>query len=335
MLTRSKVVSELDFSDNSLTPGCVQPIIDFVSEADQLSLLHVDDNPGIGGHAIRDLLEGIKECRSLESLSLANTGSNAIIGKAVVQVLGGCGGLLKLNINQCCLRQAGIEIAQALPSSSTIKRLYMAKNELYYGQRKFALQFGSNAARTATLSRIDLSQNALTSEMAVALLRGLADAPALHRLDISKNEIGEPAGRAISSFVQKSMSLRRLDISQNPILNVTRNKMIGQKKLEEESGKPGGGDKKEKPKVYVPGGYLIMAGLAKSTSLKEVRMIGLVANPIEWQVKLDAIGDGLRVVYRVADAESFNFRPKTAAPVAGGSALGPRASTAAATGRRK
>jgi Ran GTPase-activating protein (RanGAP) involved in mRNA processing and transport len=334
MLTRSKVVSEIDFSDNSLTGDCITPLIDFVNEADQLSLLHIDDNPEIGAHAVRELLEGIKECRSLESLSLANTGSNASIGRSIGQILNGCGGLLRLNVNSCCLRQAGLDVAQALPNSSTLKRLSIAKNELFYGQRRFALQFGANAARTSTLSRIDLSQNVISSDMAIALLRGLGDATALHRLDLSKNEIGEPAARAIAGFITKSSCIRRLDISQNPVLNVTANKLMGQKKLEEEGGKSGG-DKKEKPKVYVPGGYTIIAALAKSTSIKEMRMIGLVANPIEWQQKLDLLGEGVSVVYRVADSESFNFRPQTAMPLTK-TPLGGRAQGASsATGRKK
>jgi hypothetical protein len=335
MLTRSKVVGELNFSDNSLTPACVKPLVDFVNDADQLSLLHLDDNPEIGAHGMRDLLEGIKDCRSLESLSIANTGCGPLVGKAIAQVLNGCGGLLRLNINGCGLRQAALDVALALPNSSALKRLSMAKNELYYGGRKFALQFGSNAARATGLSRIDLSQNALSSDMTVALLRGLSDAPVLHKLDLSKNDINEPAARAIAGFIQKSMSLRRLDISQNPILNVTANKMMGQKKLEEEGGKSGG-DKKEKPKAYVPGAYSIMTALAKSSSLKEMRMIGLVVNPVEWQQKLEAVGDGIRVVYRVADAESFNFRPATAWPV-GQSPIGDRAKGGAATapGRKK
>jgi Ran GTPase-activating protein (RanGAP) involved in mRNA processing and transport len=117
LLSRIKVVSELDLSDNSLTGAVVQPLIDFVMESDQLSLLYLDDNPMIGDVAIRTLLEGIKDCRSLESLSIANTGASPIVGRAIAQLLGGCTGLLKLNISHCCLRRAGIEVAMASVNS--------------------------------------------------------------------------------------------------------------------------------------------------------------------------------------------------------------------------
>jgi Ran GTPase-activating protein (RanGAP) involved in mRNA processing and transport len=179
-------VSELDLSDNSLTGAVVQLLIDFVMESDQLSLLHLDDNPMIGDVAIRTLLEGIKDCRSLESLSISNTGCSQTVGRVIAQVLGGCIGLLKLNISHCCLRQAAIEVAAALPNSSTVRRVNLSINELFYGQRKLALTLGANAARCLTLSRLDLSQNALPSEMAIALFRGLGDAPTIHRLEIQK-----------------------------------------------------------------------------------------------------------------------------------------------------
>jgi Ran GTPase-activating protein (RanGAP) involved in mRNA processing and transport len=229
LLARSKVVSEVDISDNSLSSEVIKYLVTFVNESDQLSLLHLDDNPLIGATGMRQLIDGIKDCRSLESLSIANTGCNPTVGKALGQLVIGCGQLLRLNLSNCRLRQSAIDIAQALPQTATLKRLNLSKNELYYGQRRLAVQIGSNVAKCATLSRLDLSQNALTTEMAIALLRGLGDAPALHRLDISKNEIGEPAGRAIANFIAKSQSLRKLDISQNALLNVTVNKLMGQK----------------------------------------------------------------------------------------------------------
>jgi hypothetical protein len=331
LLSRQKVVSEVDFSDNSLTHVIVNPLVDFVQESDQLSMLHLDNNPMIGAIGMRTLLEGVKECRSLESLSIANTGCTGIVSGAIAQVLGGCTGLLKLNISHCRLRQAGTEVAQALPSSQTLKRLNLSLNELYYGQRRLALQLGQNAARCATLTRLDLSQNAIPSEMVIALLRGLADSPSLHRLDLSRNNIDEAAGRALSSFVQRSASIRKLDISHNPILNVTRNKEIGQKKLAEEDQKPGGNKKDKKPKAYVPACYSLMAALAKSINMKEVTMIGLVANWTEWAQRMELVGDKVRVVFQGADAGAFNFRPQTAMPRTGEPVTGRPATAATST----
>jgi Ran GTPase-activating protein (RanGAP) involved in mRNA processing and transport len=339
LLSRTKVVSELDLSDNSLTTSVVQPLVDFVNESDQLSLLHLDDNPMIGDIAMRTLLEGIKDCRSLESLSISNTGCSLIVGRAIAQLLAGCIGLLKLNISHCSLRQAGIEVSVALPLSSTLRRVNLSQNELFYGQRKLALSLGTNAAKCSTLSRLDVSQNALPSEMAITLLRGLGDAPNLHRLDLSRNNIDEPAGRAIAMFIQKSSSIRKLDISHNPILNVTRNKEIGQKKLEEDAQKPGGGNKKDKkPKAYVPAGYLMLTALGKSVNMKEMRMVGLVADWAEWGQRMETLGDKVTVVFQAADAGAFNFRPKTATPVSGQPVAGVKKGAAPATaptGKRK
>jgi Ran GTPase-activating protein (RanGAP) involved in mRNA processing and transport len=313
MLARTKLVSEIDISDNSLTSAVIQPLITFVNESDQLSLLALDDNPLIGPHGMQELLEGIKENHSLETVSIANTGCTAICGHSIAALVTGCASLLRLNLNHYRLRQSVMDIAQALPSSPTLKRLSLAQNELFYGQRRLAVQLGANCAKCAALSRLDLSQNALTSEMAVSLLRGLSDTAGLRDLDLSWNEIGETAGRAVATFLTKSASIKKLNISQNPLLKVTANKVLGQQKMDEEGQKPGG-NKKAKAKVYVPGCYLIATAVAKSPTLKEIQMYGLVVNPFEWEQKLLPVGDRVKVLYRGPDAEGYNFRPKRAPP---------------------
>jgi hypothetical protein len=312
-LARSKMVTELDISDNSLTADVVQPLIAFVTDSDQLSELRFQDNPLIGARGMQELLEGLREGRALETITFSNTGCNSSVGHSIAVLLSETTTLLNLDASRCQLRQSVIEISQALPNCATLKRLNLSNNDLHYGQRKLALQLGSNVAKCTALSRLDLSQNALSSDMVASLLRGLGDAQHLHWLNLSRNEIGEPAGRAIATFLARSSSVRKLDISQNPILNVTRNRVEGQKLLEESNQKPGGGDKKGKSKVYTPACFLIAAALAKTASLKEVKMYGLVVNPLEWEQKLEPIGNRVAVLYRSPDAESFNFRPRTGA----------------------
>jgi Ran GTPase-activating protein (RanGAP) involved in mRNA processing and transport len=312
-LARTKVVSELDLAHNALSSASVPPLVAFVCETDQLSLLRLDGNP-IGPAGVRDLVTGIKDSRSLEEFSIANTGAGQIVGRALAQMLAGCTSLLKLNVSHCALRQSMIDVAQALPQSATLRRLNVARNELFYGRRRLGLQFGINAAKCSALTRIDLSQNALTTDMAMGLLKGLGDATHLHRLDLSRNEINEPAGRAFVAFIGKSVSLRRLDVSHNPILNVTKNKVIGQKKLEEELKKPGLGKKDKKNKVYVPACYAMVAALVKSSTVKQVDMQGMVVDPWEWEGKLAVLRDKVRVVWRAPDAEPFRFRPPPPPP---------------------
>jgi Ran GTPase-activating protein (RanGAP) involved in mRNA processing and transport len=312
LIGRSKVVTELDLTDNSLTPDIVQPLVDFILDGDQLAILKLDDNPQIGPKAMQRLVEGIKDNRGLEIVSFANTGSNCSVGHYIALFIQSCSSLIRLNVSHCLLRGSAIEMAQSLPSSTTLKHLNLAKNELFYGGRKLALQLRSNVAKCSTLSRLDLSQNSLSSEMVMSLLRGLGDATGLHHLNLSKNEIGETAGRAMAQFIQKSTGIRELDISMNPLLNVTANKIEGQLRLEEENQKPGGGNKKSKKKVYVPGCYLIVAALAKSTSLRRITMQGLLVDLAEWRSKLEVLTNAVQVVYMSPDAERYNFRPRTA-----------------------
>jgi Ran GTPase-activating protein (RanGAP) involved in mRNA processing and transport len=199
-LVRTKTVSELDLSYNAFTSAAVKPLINFIMESDQLSMICIDENP-IGSAGMRDLIDGIKESRSLENISIANTGCSPIVGHAIAEMITGCTSLFRLNISQCRLRQSMMEIAQALPSSQTLRRINVSRNDLFYGQRRLGLQFGVNAAKCTTLTRINLSQNGLTTEMANSLLKGLGDAPRLHRLDLSRNNINELAGRAFVTCI--------------------------------------------------------------------------------------------------------------------------------------
>jgi hypothetical protein len=161
----------------------------------------------------------------------------------------GCAALAKPNISNCLQRQSAIEIAFALPSSASVR------NEFFYGQRRLAAQFGTNASKSQSHTKIDPSQNALTSDMAVALIRVVGDAPRLHGLDVRRNSIDESAGHAFATFITKSSTIRMLDLSHDPILNVVSNKELGQRKFDEETQKPGGNPKDRKSKNHTPACY--------------------------------------------------------------------------------
>jgi hypothetical protein len=99
-----------------------------------------------------------------------------------------------------------------------------------------------------------------------------------------------------------------LDISYNPILKVTENKAIGQKRLEEEARKPGGGLKKgKKRRAYLPACYSLVTALTKSPNVKEVILFGLVVDVMEWQKRLLVLKDKIRINWRAPDAEHFRF----------------------------
>lgn len=322
LLTKMKVINSLDISDNSLRADCAQPLIDFVKEDDQLSLLNISDNPLIGSKGMTELLEGIKESQSLETVLMSNTGCNKHVSSAIAHLIESCKLLIKLDISGCELRQNAIEVAQALPNNPKLKMLNMAKNSLFVGGRKFALQLGSNVAKCECLKKLDLSANALTSEQVIALMKGFTNAPKLNSLNLSKNCIDETGGKPIAMFLGKTTTLKFLDISQNQLLNVTVNKIRGQQKLEEDAKKPGGKDKK-KSAVYTPGVYWIINYLIKNAGLPQkpikIRMIGLVVDKEEWAQKLDALkqaNPNIEVEYMAPYNRSFRFqaRPQTAIP---------------------
>jgi hypothetical protein len=52
--------------------------------------------------------------------------------------------------------------------------------------------------------------------------------------------------------------------------------------------------------------------LAKSANIKELSMVGLVADRFEWEQKLEVVGDRVKVIWRLEN-DLYNFRPKTAA----------------------
>ena len=339
LLTKMKVISILDLTDNSLRPECAKPLIEFVRDDEQLSSLNLANNPMIGPKAMIDLLEGIKESQSLESLTISNTGCTKHVGSSIAHVVDGCKLLIKLDISACDLKQSALEIAQTLPSSPKLKQLNMAKNGLYIGGRRFALQLGANVGKCENLKRLDLSSNAITSEQVAALMRGLANAPKLNYLDLSKNCIDETGGRPIAIFLGKTSTLKFLDISQNQLLNVTINKIRGQQKLEEEQKKPGGRDKK-KSSVYTPGCYWIINYLVKNAGLPQkpikIRMIGLVVEEYEWQQKLEVLKNAnpnVEVEYKAPANTFYQFR-KPPPPPATSRATGKKSAMSARSARK-
>jgi hypothetical protein len=90
--------------------------------------------------------------------------------------------------------------------------------------------------------------------------------------------------------------------SQNLILNIIDSKIWGQKELEEDAKKPGA-KKNKKPKKYVPACYAIVLALAKAPNVKEVEMIGTIAEPVEWSEKLAILRDRVNVVWQAPDTE--------------------------------
>ena len=314
MLGKVKGINDLNLEDNALDSSCTEPLIEFVKNNDQLSSLNLSNNPHIKAKAMKDLIDGIKESRSLEALNISNTGCTQSVGSAIAELITDCQMLVKLDVSCCSLRQACLDVAAALANASKLKRVNLADNELCIGGRKLAMQLGSGVTKGGTITRLCLSKNAINDEMAQSLLKGLAESQSLKYLDISFNNIGELSGRSISNLIAKTTSLKHLDISYNPVLNVTINKEIGQKAQEESDNKPGN-KKDKKPKAYIPSVYAILTSLGKNSSIIDVKMVGLIVEPNEWQQKLDNLkisNQSVNVIYQAPQTKSYNFRSASA-----------------------
>jgi Ran GTPase-activating protein (RanGAP) involved in mRNA processing and transport len=311
-LNRVKI-NDLILTDNSLDASCIAPLIDFLNNSDTLSTLNLNDNPAIRSRGIVDLLAGIMDVRSLESLSISNTGCGPMIGPALSEFMNSCESLNKLDISNCGLKHAGADVAAALPSCAKLEILDMSQNELCIGGRRLAQLLGSSVARSASIRRLLLARNAIGDGMAPALLNDLRDASLLKFLDLSHNEIGDPSARAIGNLISAAPKLKVIDISFNPILNVTHNQKVGQAALDAEDGNKGGGNKKDKkPKAFVPAFYGVLNPAAKARKLT-LKLIGLVVPPEEWQNRMEpfAARTDVQIVSSAPTAESFNFkRPK-------------------------
>jgi len=315
LLSQVKNISVINLSDNTLEPSCIPQLLEFVINSDSLSMLNIADNPLMRSKAVKDLLEGIGENRSLETLDISNTGCSQI-GSSIAKLIQNCTVLLRLDAVNCDLRHTAIDIANALPNSEKLKRLNLKKNQLHVGGKRFATLLGSCAARCTSLRKLYLSENAITDEMAAVLLRGLSDSPVLTVLDISNNMIGEPSGRALSAFVSKSTSLKALDISQNPILNVSINKVRGSEANPNADNKEAN-KKDKKQREYVPGVYLLLNALAKNTSLITLSMYGLVADEDEIRGKITQLSSQnsqITVVYRGPESRYFGGSSAPEAP---------------------
>ena len=306
MLSQVKNISILNLSDNILEPNCIPHLLEFLSSSDSLSTLNISDNPNLRTKGIKELLDGIGENRSLESIDISNTGCS-LIGQSLSKVISNCAVLLRLDAINCDLRNTAIDIANVLPNSEKLKRLNLNNNQLHVGARKLATSLGIGVARCTTLRKLYLSGNAITDDMATVLLKGLSDSTVLTVLDLSKNMIGEASGRAISSFLSRINSLKSFDISNNPILNVTINKIRGSSPSEITDKE--GNKKEKKTKDYTPGFYLILSALSKNTSIIAFNCFGLIAEEDELQNKLSQLtsqNSQIQIGYRTPSSRYFN-----------------------------
>jgi Ran GTPase-activating protein (RanGAP) involved in mRNA processing and transport len=306
-LTRVKI-NDLILTDNSLDSGCIVPLIDFLNNSDTLSTLNLNDNPAIRARGIVDLLTGIKDIRSLESLSIANTGCGPMIGPALADFMTSCESLSKLDISNCGLKHAGADVAAAVPACLKLEILDLSHNELCTGGRRFAQLLGASVAKSMSMRRLFLARNAIGDDMAPALINALREAPLLKFLDLSHNEIGDPSGRAIANLISAAPKLKVIDISFNPILNVAYNQRVGQAALEADEGNK----KDKKPKAFVPAFYGVLGAAAKARKLT-LKLIGLVVAPEEWAKKMEPFAGrtDVQIVSAAPITETFNFkRPK-------------------------
>jgi len=306
VLQRIKTTSELDLCDNSLDYSCVAPLLDFIHNSDSLSNLNISFNPGLGTKSIITILQEFGVNRSLETLDISNTGCFGI-GKAVSQLISSCYLLQDLNISGCGLKQTAIDLAQSIPNGQKLSKLNLSQNQLHIPGKRFATLLGQNISKSQTLQVINLSHNMITSEMAQVFFRTIADSM-IKTIDLSDNSIGDDAGRAIALYISKSQRIRHLNISENPILNVSINQ-VHLKALSEESSKQANA-KKTAPKAPLPGVYIILNSAAKSQSLRDITMLGIVVDRKEWNDKLAVLSNlnnRVSIIYTSQESASYVF----------------------------
>ena len=309
VLLKLQGISELDLMDNGLESECAESIVEFVKQTQSLSTLNLAQNPHIRTKSMTQILEAMaSSAQGIESLNISNTGCMNM-GKQLAQIISSCFILQNLYCANCGLGMTAIDFAKAIPNSQKLRILDLSMNGLHAGGKRLAVALGQSIAKSAALKSINLSKNALTAEQVMSLMRSMADCATLKTVDLHDNSIGDEAGRAISNFFAKSGSIKHFDISSNPILNVTINIVNLKKKLAEEKDKPGN-KKDKKPKEPVPGAYVILNGVAKSTTLKDIKMIGLVVKQEEWDAKVEACkaaNPNCEILYTSAMSARYDF----------------------------
>ena len=328
VLLKLEGISELDLTDNALDESCGLEILNYCKTAQSLSTLNLAQNPMIRTKAITTILESLSTPQGIENLNISSTGCTSI-GKPLAGLVNNCYILQTLQIANCNIGTSIIDLAKALPNATKLKKLDLSMNSLYAGGRRAALILGQNVGKCASLKTINLSKNAFTTEQTQAFMRGIGESQSLKTIDLSSNAIGDEAGRSISIFLGKSPTMKRLDISQNPILNVTINYLHLKQKIEAEKNKPSL-KKDKKPKEPIPGAYFVLNGVAKCSTLREVKMIGLVVKPAEWEAKLTTAKTAnpeCEIIYRSPASTPYDFGVKEKEV--------PKEETAPQTGRGK
>lgn len=310
VLLRLKTISELDLCDNGLGDTCIDSLVELIKNSDNLSSLDLSNNTHIRSKAMTKILEGLSESKALESLNISNTGC-MLLGKVLAGMVQNCYTLQNLNLSNCGLANSVIDFAKTIPMGQKLRMLDLSANKLHAGGKKLAITLGQNIAKSSTIAILNLSKNAISSEQAISLLRPLADCPHLKTLDLSGNSIGDEAGRAISNFIVKAGHLKHLDISGNPILNVTINYSKLKAAQNDDKDKNQQNKKDKKPKDPVPGLFTVLQACAKSGSLKDIKMIGLVTRMNDWKTRVEQAQEQnqkLKVLYTSEMSAEYDFR---------------------------
>ena len=315
VLLKLEGISELDLTDNGLDDSCGEELLNYCTSTQSLSTLDLSLNPMIRTKAITKILEGLSTPQGIENLNISSTGCSTI-GKQLSGLLNNCYILQTLMIANCNIGTSIIDLAKALPNATKLKRLDLSMNSLFSGGRRAALILGQNVAKCPSLKYINLSKNAFTTEQTQSFMRAIGESPSLKEINLSQNAIGDEAGRSISIFLGKSHTMKRLDISQNPILNVTINYLHLKQKIEAEKDKPSL-KKDKKPKEPIPGAYFVLNGVGKCQTLREVKMIGLVVKPSEWEAKISAAKEQnpeCEIIFRTPASTPYDFGVKEPEP---------------------
>ncbi|CAG9315029.1 PPP1R37_5 [Blepharisma stoltei] len=281
LLCKNMSIVHLDISSNDITPEGAATVINLIANHWSITSLNISSHEGlhrnrlgaygaaavkraltcssvlgflniagtsIGTEGFEYIIEGLKNNRSLVSLSISNNSlgpnlmekfsqsivnsnlqildlsSNQIgnegsekIGNMIMGAYNGACPVKTLNLSKNDISTRGASyIFSSLRRNSTLKTLNLGNNPMVYGPSQ---QFFAFLTDNVCLNSLNLSNCELKSEGIHMFAEGLAKNQALKALILSGNEINDQGTESISYGIARNTNLKFLDLSSNKLKN--------------------------------------------------------------------------------------------------------------------
>jgi Ran GTPase-activating protein (RanGAP) involved in mRNA processing and transport len=162
----------------------------------------------------------MSHCPRLQTLNLSNASIRewGVIGDALAH----CPGLQHLDVSNCKIRHHAEHFARWIQAGTSLTKLNLSDNALNSSVAPNALHWLTDAlAQCKNLQHLDLSDNNFGAPAAALLAPALKQCHSLKHLDLSKNDFGPLSAPDLAAALSECRTLEHINLSRNHFENTS------------------------------------------------------------------------------------------------------------------